>query len=93
MEQHLLQGKQTLLSVIRERYENRGLKFRSLLGLSMHLLTRRLSLKWDFVVTNGNTGLYSAFGKSLCTVLYQTFICVEQQNLQCIVTAHARLMN
>lgn len=43
---------------MREGYENRGLKFRSLLDLSMHLLTRQFSLMWDFVVTNCNMGLY-----------------------------------
>jgi len=40
-----------------------------------------------------NITLHSAFGKSLCTVFHQTFICGEQQNMQSIVIAHARLKN
>jgi hypothetical protein len=50
-----------------------------------------LSTSFEKAIDNTDLGTYGPHAHRI--LLHQTFICGEQQNLQCIVIAHASLMN
>jgi hypothetical protein len=61
----------------------------------MALLRKQLTTVWDFWMRFAeNVSYLETCGPHARRILlHQTFICVEQHNLQYIVIAHARLMS